>query len=314
MSHRDRMLSRLSCVAGFALALITLVLLGQAATAAPATAGAQRFRTPDAAVQALVAAVRANDQKALLVVLGSDATDIVSSGDPVADARARADFSKHVAERCDLVKVSPISCMLTLGIERWPFAIPIVYDGKGWLFDTKVGRQELLNRRVGKNELATIDTLHVLVDAQREYAKMSRPPAYARVILSSPGKRDGLYWPVKTGEPPSPVGPTVAEALREGYEVVRGGAYHGYRFKMLTAQGKNASGGARSYEVDGRLSGGFAIIAWPVRFGVSGVMTFMVDQNGIVYQKNLGQKTDALVSGITEFDPDSSWMPVPVVP
>lgn len=302
--------SNLSRIAAVALVLATVLLLGRPAPAAPP----QRFSTPDAAVRALVVAARANDQKALLVILGSDATDIVSSGDPVADANARADFLKHVGERCDLVKASPTSFMLSVGSDRWPFAIPIVYDGKRWSFDTKVGRQELLNRRVGKNELATIDTLHMFVDAQREYYSTNQPPAYARYILSSPGKRDGLYWPVAAGQAPSPVGPTVADALREGYKAVRGQAYHGYLYRILTAQGKNASGGARSYEKDGRMSGGFAIVAWPVKYGVSGVMTFMVDPHGIVYQKNLGKSTGSLAKSITEFDPDTSWMPVPVVP
>jgi hypothetical protein len=206
-----------------------------------------------------------------------------------------------------------------VGEDDWPFPAPIVRKGKGWVFDAVAGREEIINRRVGRNELDTIQTLLAIVDAQREYA--SGDPDrngyhdYARRFISHKGKKDGLFWPVQAGEPLSPLGPLVGEAAREGYgkkpgsgkSGVKPAAYHGYRYRLLEAQGKNAPGGAYSYLVNGKMIGGFAIIAYPAKFGVSGIMTFLVNHDGVVYQKDLGKTTEADALRMRLFNPGPGW-------
>jgi hypothetical protein len=194
------------------------------------------------------------------------------------------------------------------------FPIPLVQEGKEWRFDVEAGRDEITNRRVGRNEISTIATLHAYVDAQREYqseGRDGRPPMYAEHLMSQPGKHDGLYWETKEGEPESPLGPLVADAAEEGYvpHYTGDGAYHGYRYRILRSQGSNAPGGPKNYIQSGIMTGGFAAVAWPAKYGNSGVMTFLVNHRGIVFQKDLGENTDAAVQKIASFDPDSSWTP-----
>jgi hypothetical protein len=203
-----------------------------------------------------------------------------------------------------------------LGTEDWPFPVPIVKDGTAWRFDAAAGRDEILNRRIGRNELHAIEVCHAVVDAQMEYATVDRTGAgartYAQKVRSEPGRKDGLYWDDPTGKDESPLGPLVAEATAEGYGPAGSGGprpYHGYVYRILTAQGAKAAGGARSYVKDGKMTGGFALVAYPAEYGVSGIMTFIVNQNGIVLQKNLGEKTTEIAQAMTAYDPDDSWDP-----
>lgn len=296
---------------------LTAVLLAVSIGAASA-AELRRFATPDAAAGALVAAVRAQDRATLLAILGGDAASILNSGDPVADASIRERFLSfydqghkfdHIADRATL----------QIGPSDWPFPIPLRRDAKGWRFDTPAGKQEILLRRIGGNELSTIETMEAYVDAQEEYGELQRAAGamvvYAQRIFSTPGKRDGLYWPTGANEPPSPFGPLIAQAHAEGYRERADGAagqtpYHGYLYRVLTQQGLNAAGGAVDYVVDGKMIGGFALIAWPARWGDSGVMTFIVNHHGVVYQKNLGPTTAQIAPQIKQFNPDPTWQPV----
>lgn len=271
----------------------------------------QVFPTADAAVKTLVAAVQHDDTTALMAIFGPDGADIVSSGDSVEDRNGRQKFIKHVQEKCDLVEVDKTHCMLRIGKLSWAFPIPLVKSDDGWRFDTAVGRQEILNRRIGRNELAIIDFCHVFVDAQRAYADADGHGAYAQHFVSRPRKHDGLYWPVLNGQTPSPLGPAVAAATAQGYETGKHQPFYGYHFHMLHSQGPDAPTGAKNYiNKHGRMTGGFALVAWPAEYGVSGVMTFMVNQSGIVYQKDLGSKTADDVKSIESFNPDASWKPV----
>ena len=282
-----------------------------------ASSGTASFATPEEAVHRLVAA--ADDEDAADELLGSGGFSLLRSGDDVSD---RADLESVVAlvgEGLAFEDLDANRKVALLGRERWELPIPLVREAGAWRFDVEAGREEILNRRVGRNELSTLATLHAIVEAQREYAAQSRdgaPPAFAARLLSREGKHDGLYWPVAEGEEPSPLGPLVAEAAVEGYaeegydEGREVNPYHGYHYRLLTEQGKHAPGGARSYlDAQGRLTGGFAVIAWPATHDNSGVMTFMVNQQGIVFQKDLGAKTEQVVSGIRAFDPDDSWTP-----
>jgi hypothetical protein len=278
----------------------------------PATVPAQQhFPSPEAAVQAIEAAARAAGPEALVAVLGPEGEEIASSGDPVADAAARKRFATSFHEGTRLEpNTEGTLAILHVGDEDWPFPIPLVRDAEGWKFDTATGKEELLNRRVGRNELATISTCRAYVDAQYEYAE--RFGSFAQRLRSTPGKRDGLFWEA-TGKDQSPFGPLVAAATGEGYDL--GGEhegpvpYHGYYFRILTAQGSHAPGGARSYLRDGRMTGGFALIAWPADHGSSGVMTFVVGPQGVVFQKDLGERTAEVAKTITAYDPDATWEP-----
>ena len=270
------------------------------------------FDTPEGAVHRLVEA--AEDRQAAEELLGEGGFSLLRSGDEVAD---RADLEAVVAlarERLAFEDVDADTKIALLGSESWELPIPLVREDGGWRFDVEAGREEILNRRVGRNELSTIETLRALVEAQREYASQGHdgnPPAFARRLLSSEGKQDGLYWPVSEGAQPSPLGPLVAEAFEEGY---RGGAppvpYHGYVFRLLTSQGSSAPGGARSYlDEKGFLTRGFGIVAWPATYDNSGVMTFLVNQQGIVFEKDLGSDTKKTAARIQSYDPDASWTP-----
>jgi hypothetical protein len=278
---------------------------------APATARAQQhFPSPEDAVKALEAAARSGPE-ALVAVLGPDGQEIASSGDPVEDAAARKRFVTALGEDKRLEpNTERTLAILHLGHDDWPFPIPLVRDAEGWKFDTAIGKDELLNRRIGRNELSTISSCRAFVDAQHEYAR--RFGTYAQRLRSTPGARDGLFWEAD-GKGESPLGPLVAEATAEGYDLgeAREGPipYHGYYFRVLTAQGSHAPGGARSYLRDGRMTGGFAQVAWPADYGSSGVMTFIVGPQGVVFQKDLGKDTATAAKSMTTYDPDGSWEP-----
>jgi hypothetical protein len=279
--------------------------------AAAQAAEPKRFASPDAAVAALIDGVRTGDKPALLAILGAGSEPLLSSGDPVQDDAKRKEFiglfddAHHLEQTAD-------KATLLIGPDDWPFPIPVVRTGTQWRFDAAAGTREILARRVGGNELSTIQTMLAYVDAQEEYADLQRAtglPIFAQRFLSSPGKHDGLYWPTEAGQPQSPLGPLVADAHSEGYRTDGKDRtpYHGYFFKILTAQGPHAAGGAVNYVVDGKMLGGFGLVAWPARYGDSGVMTFMVNHQGIVYQKDLGPSSAKTASTIARFDPDPSW-------
>ena len=281
----------------------------------PAAYGAsvqRRFESDEEAAQALVDALKSGDQKAMLAVLGDEGKSVISSGDAVGDRSARERFVAAYDEKHRL-DAGGGKVILVVGSDDFPFPIPIVPDGPSWRFDTAAGKEEILNRRIGRNELNTIQVCLAYVDAQREY--YARDPdgdallQYAQTFASSPGKRDGLYWPTNPGEPPSPLGPLVARARGEGYSKRSPDpvTYWGYYYRILTAQGKDAPGGAYDYLAHGHLMGGFALVAYPARYGMSGVMTFIVNQDGVVYQKDLGQKSAAIARAMKQFNPDSTW-------
>ena len=278
----------------------------------PAVADAQQhFPSPDAAARALLAAARDKSADRLLAVLGPESDQIVSSGDPVDDAATRKRFTTAAGERMHVERSTDgATAVMRVGRDDWPFPIPLVSDKDGWRFDTASGKEELLNRRIGRNELAAITVCRVYADAQREFA--ARFGAYAQKVRSTPGTRDGLYWEA-TDRDPSPLGPLITAATAEGYHPGEGGAapspYHGYFFRILTAQGASAPGGARSYVKDGKMTGGFAAVAWPAEYGSSGVMTFLVGRQGVVFQKDLGAGTADAAKAITAYDPDGSWEP-----
>jgi len=276
------------------------------------------FASPEAAVRALVVALEAGDLKKLAEILGPDGEAIVSSGDEVADRNGRKLFVQLYEEKNELKKEGNAKAILELGKDGWPLPIPIVKAGNAWRFDTKQGKQEVLNRRIGKNELSAIQTSLAYFDAQREYALKHRGegglPEYAQKLWSEPGKKDGLYWEVQPGEEQSPMGPLVAAAQERGYTRRKQGEkpspYVGYYYRILTAQGRNAPGGAYSYLVNGRMIGGFALVAYPAEYGSSGIMSFMVSHDGVVYEKDLGRKTEAVAQAMTAFDPDDTWRKV----
>jgi len=279
----------------------------------------KRFASPEEAVQALVAAVKADDKKEMLAILGPGGKELISSGDEVADKAGRERFLKAYDEMNKLEKESADKIILHIGTDDWSLPIPIVKKNNTWVFDTKAGKQEILNRRIGRNELNVMEVLHAYVDAQREYAskdcKGGGVVEFAQKFISTEGKhRDGLYWETKEGEEMSPLGPLVAQAAKEGYakknEGITLSPFHGYYYKILTGQGKHATGGAYGYVVKGKMILGFALVAYPAQYGNSGVMTFLVNQEGIIYEKNLGKNTERIASAMKKFDPDKTWKKV----
>src|SRR5262249_23626370 len=272
----------------------------------------QSFPTPEEAAAALAAAVKADTGRAILKVLGNDAEDIISSGDEVADADIRRRFLSMYDNKHSIKAEGNKTATLMLGPDDFPFPIPLVNSKSGWAFDTDEGRIEVLRRRIGRNELDAIQTALAFVDAENEYAEKDRGEGvgvYAQRIVSSPGKKDGLFW--RDDSDPSPLGELAAEASSEGYKVDGQGApYHGYYFRILRGQGPNAPGEAPDYVVKGKMIGGYGLIAYPAEYGNSGVMTFVVNHAGTVYQKDLGPRTDRIASRITVFDPDQTWKKV----
>ena len=293
-----------------ALALFVVVMSQGAALAAKSTQ--KTFGTPEAAVEALVKALRDHNEKELVALFGPGSESLISSGDKVDDRERTEKFVRLYGEANRLEPAGDKKLIVHVGKNDWPFPIPIVKVGESWRFDTKQGREEILNRRVGENELDTIQTCLAIVDAQREYAALDRDGdgllAYAQKFYSTRGKTDGLYWEVKAGDKPSPMGPLVAKAQGEGYMPGEKPApYNGYFFRILTAQGKNAKGGAYSYLVKGKMVGGFAVVAYPATYAISGVKTFIVNHDGVVYQKDLGPKTVKLAKTMKTFNPDKTW-------
>ncbi len=271
--------------------------------------GQKTFSSAEEASNALVTAARSNDEKALLEILGPDGKQIVSSGDDTEDAQSRANFVQKYQEMHRLVKEPDGTTTLYIGAENWPTPIPLINQGNAWYFDTEAGKKEILYRRVGRNELSAIRVCQEMVAAEKEYFSAQRNE-YARKIFSDEGQHDGLYWKVAEGAPQSPIGPLVAWAVAVEYAKSRGTApvpYRGYFYHILTTQGKNAPGGAKRYIVNGKMTEGFAFVAYPAEYRSSGVTTFIVGQDGVVYQKDLGKKTDVLAKSMKEFNPDSSW-------
>ena len=276
--------------------------------------GQKVFPTPMAASDALFQTIKADDMNAALTILGPQAKPLVTSGDPVADRDGREFLTKKFDQMHRLAYTDKGSVLLYIGSDNWPFPIPIVKKNNGWVFDTAEGEKEILYRRIGKNELFTIATLRQLVAAQNEYRKdAGNSNQFAQHILSSPNTHDGLYWPVSAGQSPSPIGALVANAAAEGYKAstaANPAPFHAYIYRVLTGQGKDAPGGAKSYLVDGKLTGGFAFLAYPVDYRSSGVMTFMVNQDGTIFQKDLGPETAKAASAIEQYNPDKTWAPV----
>jgi hypothetical protein len=271
--------------------------------------GQKTFSSPDEASNALVTAAQNNDEEAMLDVLGPDGKQIVSSGDETEDAQNRANFVQRYQEMHRLAKEPDGTIVLYIGANNWPMPIPLVNEGSSWYFDTDAGKKEILFRRIGRNEISTIRVCQELVAAQKEFYAM-RHNEYAKQIYSDEGQHNGLYWKVAEGEPPSPIGPLVASAVAQGYAKSRDGAptpYRGYYYHILIRQGKNAPGGVNRYIVNGKMTGGFAFVAYPAEYRSSGVMTFIVGVDGVVYQKDLGKKTEVLAKGMKEYNPDSSW-------
>jgi len=275
----------------------------------------QAFKSPTEATDALIAALRANDSKTLARILGHGGNEILFSGDSVQDADMRRDVLAAYDVKHSIVKDKEGLSFLTVGKDEFPIPLPLVEKDGAWKFDTVAGREEILYRRIGRNELAAMQAALAYVDAQNDYADMAAggPGVYAQRIVSSPGKKDGLYWPTAEGEKPSPLGEAVAAATRQGYRVGTRAPFHGYYFKILTRQGPTAPGGMLNYVVNGKMIGGFALIAYPAQYGNSGVMTFMVNHQGQVFQKDLGPKTSQIAARISAFTPDRTWQRVEAV-
>jgi hypothetical protein len=295
-----------ACVSILAAAL----LFGGAGPNGLAAEKPRNFGSPEEAVKALVAAVKTGDVNAMQDVLGPGSQKLVQSGDATADRTGRERFLKAYGEASKIARQGDAKAILLVGKDEWPLPIPIVKDASGWRFDTIEAKEEILNRRIGRNELSTIQAVLAYVDAQREYY-LRNPQGdkllhYAQKFTSAPGKRDGLYFPTKAGEKPSPLGPLYASAKAQGY--TKGDdSYHGYHYRIIRGQGASAPGGAYDYVAQGRMIGGFALVAWPASYGNSGVMTFIVNHQGVVYEKDLGPDTAAAVKKITRFNPDKSW-------
>lgn len=275
------------------------------------------FATPDDAANAVLAAIKSSDKTELLAIFGPDSKDLISSGDPVQDKQTGDAFIAKYSVMHRWRGLMGGGQMLLVGADNFPFPIPLKKNADGkWFFDTAAGRDEILNRRVGRNELAVINICGAAADAQAEYFSQlhdgSSTRQYAQKFISDDGKQNGLYWPSPEGQPQSPLGPLVAFATAEGYSKKSDShiPFHGYYFHLLTSQGSNAPGGAKNYMVDGKMVNGFAFVAYPAEYGNSGVMTFMIDQDGVLLQKNLGKSTAETASAMTEFNPDATWTPV----
>ena len=272
------------------------------------------FPSAEEAVKAFIAALRVNDDKELLAIFGPAAKELIFSGDPVQDKQGDERFVSRFDQKNSLVNEGE-KMVLIMGDDDWPFSIPLAKKGGQWFFDTKAGKEEMLNRRIGDNELSTIQTMLAIVDAQREYAMNDRNGngilEYAEQFSSDPGKKNGLYWETKEGEEASPLGELVAQAWAEGYTKAGSKSnrlpFHGYYFRMLKKQGKHAPGGAFDYVAKGKQIGGFAVVAYPATYGNSGVMTFLVNHDGVVYQKDLGRNTATTAKAMTTYDPDKTW-------
>jgi hypothetical protein len=316
--HRFAMLLLTILIASSQLVLVPRASFA-AADDAPKKPAAQAakprpFATADEAMQAFAAAVKADDVASLRAMFGKEGEAVLQSGDPLEDKAARQRFTAAYDEFHRIDEQSRSKARILVGKDEWPFPVPLRKAGSAWYFDMRAGKQELLNRRIGRNELSTIQAALAYVDAQQEYYQrnpQAEPlPQYAQQFVSSANKRDGLYFPTRAGEKPSPLGPLFDARRAAGYVEDTGGkpgAYHGYHYKILKGQGPKAPGGAYEYVVNGRMIGGFALAAYPASYGNSGVMTFMVNHDGVVYEKNLGPDTAAIARKINRFDPDNTW-------
>jgi len=281
------------------------------------TSSATTFATPDDAVASFASAVEQRDPAQLKKLLGFDSDTLLTSGDAVEDSMAREAFLARYKAKHQLVAGSADQLVLEVGDDGWPLPFPLVQENGRWHFDGPAGADEIVYRRIGANELQTIDVMRGFVAAEDDYAAKPHDgvPAgtYAGKLRSDPGKQNGLYWDVAAGAPESPAGPMLAAAASEGYREGRGSAapYHGYLFRMLTSQGPDAEGGARDYMSGGRLTGGYALVAWPAIYGTSGVMSFMVSQDGTVWQRDLGESTAQTASSMASFNPDTTWTAIP---
>jgi len=300
-------LLRWTNLASFAVVAIVLTVFFPARAVAQQS-GQKTFSSAKDATMALVAATKGNDEKGLLEILGPAGKQIVSSGDDAEDAENRANFVKRYEEMHRLVKEPDGTTSLYIGAENWPTPIPLVNKGTVWYFDTEAGKKEILYRRIGRNEMSTIRVCQELASAEKEYSAQHKE--YARQTLSDDGQHDGLYWKASGGEPASPIGPMLASAVADGYAKSRDAAptpYRGYYFQILTRQGKKAPGGAKDYVVDGKMTAGFAFVAYPAEYRSSGVMTFVIGADGVVYEKDLGKKTEAVAKTMKEYNLDSHW-------
>ncbi len=302
------MRTKIQCFAG------TMVLAGGALLVGQ-TPGGQGFSSPQAAAKALVNAAKNNDVDGLIKILGPAASDVMVTNDPVADENGRKNFVEKAGEKVQVV-TDPDQASLKIievGFSNWPLPIPLVKKNGKWYFDADQGTDKILMRRIGDNELTAINVCQGFVEAEFAYAEQdpmkSGHPQYAQRFISTAGTRDGLYWKSDDANDQSPIGDLVATALQEGY-TNKSEPYHGYYFKVLTGQGKHAPGGAMSYIENGAMTKGFAVIAWPSEYRVTGVKTFQVDRTGILFEKDLGEKTGDIVGAITEYDPDQTWAPV----
>lgn len=295
--------------------LTSLTVAALLCTAISVASAQQAFKTPDEAASALVSAAKAGDLKAIVTVLGPDGADIASSGDEVADAATREKFVAAFNTKHQITMQGDDKAIVVIGQEDFPLPIPLARKDGMWRFDTVAGRDEILSRRIGRNELNAIQVALAFVDAQNEYSEKDRTGAgvktYAQRIISQPGKKDGLYWPASQGGDPSPLGELVAQANAQGYHGGGGRApYHGYYFRILTKQGAAAPGGELDYIAHGKMIGGFALVAYPAEYRNSGVMTFIVNHDGTVFQKDLGPDTAKLAGRITSYNPDGTWKKV----
>jgi DUF2950 family protein len=304
----------LPLASGLGLALLALAL--------PVSASAedeQTFASPQAAVNALVTAAKTNDTNAIHSIFGATGHDLISP-DVVQATEEYKLFVQHLTEKTKLASNSDSNVTLEIGADGWPFPIPLVKQDSKWFFDTAAGAEEILNRRIGMDEIGAINVCNAYVDAQREYASQDRLDdgvlAYAQFLRSTPGTHDGLFWPTnQPGEELSPLGPLIAQARVDGYRRTakmlndQQAPYHGYYFKILTCQGRHAPGGKYNYIINGHMIAGFALVAWPAEWGNTGVMTFIVNQQGKVYQKNLGSKTVKIANAMTTYDPNDAWTP-----
>jgi hypothetical protein len=280
--------------------------------------GPQRFSTPDEAAAALVNAAQSDEPAALAALFGAGHEGLLSSGDPVEDNNNREGFAAMAKEKLATDKAGEDKATVLVGNQGWPFPIPLVKQGDAWQFDAAQGEQEIVNRRIGRNELRTLSTIRGYVEAQAEYAGSDRDgdgvAEYAQKFTSAPGQQDGLFWEPQPGQADSPLGPLMADAQAQGY-ALKGDPqqptpYHGYYFRILTRQGPAAPGGKYDYVINGNMIAGFGLVAFPAGYGASGVMSFIVNHQGRVYQKNLGPKTAEIAKAMNEFNPDPSWQPV----
>ncbi|MGA7180769.1 MAG: DUF2950 domain-containing protein [Thiobacillaceae bacterium] len=311
--NAHRPYSHVACALAVVLTIFaTAVGSAPAAHARPTESLApQLFATPADAGRALYQAAKANKVPALRAVLGHGSGRIINSGDPEEDAQGRARFVTAYERGAHIEMHGKAKAILVLGEHDWPFPFPLIKSGKQWRFDTRAGRDEVLARRIGRNELSTIQAALAYVDAQRDYALRSATKngeqSYAQRFVSLPEAHDGLYWQTGLGETPSPMGPLFASAAHEGTPGTLTAPYHGYYFRIVYAQGPHAPGGVTDYIVKGKMIGGFALVAYPARYRASGVKTFIVNHDGIVYSKDLGPDTGAIAQAIERYDPDSSW-------